>query len=737
MRISNASGVNLTGNQNIYFFLHLINGKINTGANKLIMGAGTTITGAGASSYINGALQQNIPTGATVSISFPVGDADSYSPADLNFSNVSTAGNITAAVLNGDHPNVATSAVEVSKSVNQYWDIDNSGVVFATCDVMFNWVAGDVDGAANTANFGIRRYNGTAWSAVIATNQTATSVRGTGITTFSDFQIGELFTTNDYRSSLNGGSWGSAGSWQRFNGTTWVAAAAAPTAATANVITIRNGFDITVTANVTTDQTIIETGATLTVQSSILNFTVSNGAGSDLTVNGNLVWQQGANTGTLVLNSSAVIDGASSLYYTGINMINNGTINVPVTFGNTLNSQTVNGGPHSYSSLIINNPFDVSFVSGASPTTSQLNFVNGRISTIGATVSISEGGSITGASASRYISGQLQRAFGLGTSTLDFPIGRNSFYTPLSVTLNSVTTPATISVFGIDSDNPQIGLSNLQEGKTVNHYWIFNENGTYGTADVTFNWDAAQVDAGANTANFSVDQYYSDASIWSIIPSNNPQPTSIVATGITSFTDMSYSVGETIIYATNDYRTINTGAWDNVANWEIYNGSVWVAASQYPTASNAESIVIRSGHTILSPPAPISIDQTRVNAGGILVINNLALLTIADGTGIDLVNEGMVRTDGNLDVLGTFNNNSGGTFEINGNTISGPGTINILDGSVIDFQSSGPTFQGGLIVNNYANNGWSLPGQFTLSGTNTTINNYAQLEFYALGEFIS
>src|SRR5690606_10160891 len=47
----------------------------------------------------------------------------------------------------------------------------------------------------------------------------------------------------DYRSAVNGGSWNSAGSWQVFTGS-WGPAVTPPSAATAGVITIRNGFDI-------------------------------------------------------------------------------------------------------------------------------------------------------------------------------------------------------------------------------------------------------------------------------------------------------------------------------------------------------------------------------------------------------------------------------------------------------------------------------------------------------------
>lgn len=34
---------------------------------------------------------------------------------------------------------------------------------------------------------------------------------------------------------------------------------------------------------------------------------------------------------------------------------------------------------------------------------------------------------------------------------------------------------------------------------------------------------------------------------------------------------------------TNDYRTTGSGGWTSVATWQRYNGSVWVAATAFPT----------------------------------------------------------------------------------------------------------------------------------------------------------
>lgn len=92
---------------------------------------------------------------------------------------------------------------------------------------------------------------------------------------------------DDYRSNVATGTWAAAGSWQRFDGTSWVAAVAAPTAATAQNINIRNGHNITIGAAVSIDQTVVDVGGTITWSTGIL--TVANGAGTDLIINGTFI----------------------------------------------------------------------------------------------------------------------------------------------------------------------------------------------------------------------------------------------------------------------------------------------------------------------------------------------------------------------------------------------------------------------------------------------------------------
>ena len=67
--------------------------------------------------------------------------------------------------------------------------------------------------------------------------------------------------TGDYRSAVNGGNWSTAATWEKFDGSTWVAASGAP--GSANNVTIRNGYDVILDASGKNCRNLtIEAGAT-------------------------------------------------------------------------------------------------------------------------------------------------------------------------------------------------------------------------------------------------------------------------------------------------------------------------------------------------------------------------------------------------------------------------------------------------------------------------------------------
>ena len=181
--------------------------------------------------------------------------------------------------------------------------------------------------------------------------------------------------------TINGGLWSLASNWNRHDGVTWQPAISAPTAATAQQITIMNGHTITANANVSADQLVIAAGGTLVVSNNI-TFTVNNGVGNDLYCAGNLHFVNGIING----NGTSYIQ-SNMIWETGtidaiIEIISGGLLTANTSSFKNLNSQLItraggtmnwDAGNISFTSGtltnegIINNSFDGSFspVSGS------------------------------------------------------------------------------------------------------------------------------------------------------------------------------------------------------------------------------------------------------------------------------------------------------------------------------------------------------------------------------------
>lgn len=134
---------------------------------------------------------------------------------------------------------------------------------------------------------------------------------------------------NDYRSAATG-NWNAVGTWQRFNGTSWVAAVSTPTSAS-GVITIRSPHNVTVTVDVTVDQVTIESGGTVTITSGD-DWTIANGTGTDLTVDGTVT-----NSGLIIPTGTIQFNSGSTYNHNQ----NGGTI--PTATWNANSTCSING----------------------------------------------------------------------------------------------------------------------------------------------------------------------------------------------------------------------------------------------------------------------------------------------------------------------------------------------------------------------------------------------------------
>jgi hypothetical protein len=167
--------------------LALTNGVIVTGTHAFTVTAGASVTRT--FGWVAGALTRGVAVGAP-SVAFDVGSSSVYAPVTVAFGTVTAAGELTASTTNGDHPAIGTSGITPSMSVNRFWRLANNGIAFDSYDATFTFAASDVDAGADPARFVVRKYDAPNWSAPTVGTRTATSTQAIGLTSFSDFAIG-------------------------------------------------------------------------------------------------------------------------------------------------------------------------------------------------------------------------------------------------------------------------------------------------------------------------------------------------------------------------------------------------------------------------------------------------------------------------------------------------------------------------------------------------------------------
>jgi len=196
--LMNNSGGGVTfniGNVNYSGSLTFTLGKIFMGSNILAQNAGATLTGpAQTTGWVVGKFQKNATAGG-VAHSYPVGDINYYTPLAIN-GTAATAGDIIVGAVATDHPNLSSSVINPSRSVNRYWSIAlPNGLTFtaAGATVIPIWNAADLDPGTTPANFIAGRYYTSAWTspAVSAAGPTTITVTVPSATIDGDYAFGE------------------------------------------------------------------------------------------------------------------------------------------------------------------------------------------------------------------------------------------------------------------------------------------------------------------------------------------------------------------------------------------------------------------------------------------------------------------------------------------------------------------------------------------------------------------
>ena len=190
--------------------LTFTSGDIVTGANRVILGTAATVATPSAASYVFGTVQKNYSAAGT--LTFPVGDANNYTPVVIQGTAGFTAGNLAINTTGTDHPQVTTpiasTGIDANRSVNRYWTLTATGLPAAsTYNATFNFITGspvDLDSGVTTANFIVQRYDGTVWNATTLGTAGASSTLISGLANvYGDFAIGEPNSLNHYRVQNN------------------------------------------------------------------------------------------------------------------------------------------------------------------------------------------------------------------------------------------------------------------------------------------------------------------------------------------------------------------------------------------------------------------------------------------------------------------------------------------------------------------------------------------------------
>jgi fibronectin-binding autotransporter adhesin len=245
--------------------LTLTTGTIITAANNVILPAtGSVSRGSG---FVAGNLRKNVAVGSSVSRTFEIGTGTSYAPLTIVYATVSTAGSLTVSSTAGDHPSIGTSGFNASLTINRYWTLVNSAIVYTNYNVTSTFVDADKDPSYNTANSILKMYDGSAWSLTNGGTQSANTAQALAVTipvtpNTAYIQIGQIVGSGTGSLfSIATGSWSTPGTWSATSG--GVSCSCIPTGL--DDVTIENNFIVTMNGSAGVAKSlIIKTGGKAT-----------------------------------------------------------------------------------------------------------------------------------------------------------------------------------------------------------------------------------------------------------------------------------------------------------------------------------------------------------------------------------------------------------------------------------------------------------------------------------------
>ncbi len=283
------------------------------------------VPAGGETYYWQGTVSSGTSIGSPTSSTYPVSATGTYYVRSQNNTSLcwSAASSllVTINIQPGTPPTPASVSIgagsntsftaTTANAVSYIWEVDNGGgyTTIANGGIYSNATSATIN-LTNVplANNGYL-YRATAVGSSPCVNSAASSPATLTVTPTSS-------TTDYFRSNSGntgtGGSWATVTNWQSSpDNATWMTATLAPTSA-ANAITIRNGHNIDISSGTqTADELTIDASALLRFSGG--TFTLANGAGTDLTVNGTFTRTTSntfTQTGTITFNASSIYNHA-------------------------------------------------------------------------------------------------------------------------------------------------------------------------------------------------------------------------------------------------------------------------------------------------------------------------------------------------------------------------------------------------------------------------------------------
>jgi hypothetical protein len=193
---NNSTGVILDGDLNCFGSVIFGDGIVTAGSYLLASYGGQPGRTTG---YVDGMLGIYVPTG-NPSLIYHVGSANGYSPATINFLNVTTAGGVGALAAQTTHPDVSIP----ENTMQRTWVIGQHPTMpaaFDSCRIEFAYLPGDFNTgfteATDEGTMVVGKYGGSAWTFPEISVRTPWGIADGGVieianvTDFSEFTMGK------------------------------------------------------------------------------------------------------------------------------------------------------------------------------------------------------------------------------------------------------------------------------------------------------------------------------------------------------------------------------------------------------------------------------------------------------------------------------------------------------------------------------------------------------------------